>query len=54
MMTPQEFQAYANWPGDRPQFGEGSRAAVDDDDEGDEAAADAFIDEEDDDVVMSD
>ncbi|MCI36294.1 hypothetical protein A2U01_0057516, partial [Trifolium medium] len=51
VMTPQEFQAYANWPGNRPHFGEGMDAGADagaDDEEADEAAANAFIDEGDD------
>ncbi|MCI42552.1 hypothetical protein A2U01_0063789, partial [Trifolium medium] len=26
VMTPQDFQAHNNWPGDRPQFGEGAGA----------------------------
>ncbi|MCI69274.1 hypothetical protein A2U01_0090535, partial [Trifolium medium] len=47
VMTPQEFHAYNNWPGDMPHFGEGMDAGADDD-EADEAAANAFVDEEDD------
>ncbi|KAL6499952.1 hypothetical protein OROGR_027862 [Orobanche gracilis] len=57
-MTPPQFQTHANWPGDRPHFGEGASgsgagagAAHDDDDDDivddedrDEAAANAFID----------
>ncbi|MCI87137.1 hypothetical protein A2U01_0108418 [Trifolium medium] len=45
VMTPQDFQAHSNWPGDRSHFGEGMGA---DDDEADEAAANVFVDEEDD------
>ncbi|MCI81184.1 hypothetical protein A2U01_0102456, partial [Trifolium medium] len=56
VMTPQEFQTFANWPGDRPPFGEGvsTAAAGADDEDADEAAANAFIDEGDDDAIMSD
>ncbi|MCI48034.1 hypothetical protein A2U01_0069277, partial [Trifolium medium] len=35
IMTPQDFQAHSNWPGDRPHFGEGMGA---DDDEEDDAS----------------
>ncbi|MCI49812.1 hypothetical protein A2U01_0071056 [Trifolium medium] len=45
-MTPQDFQAHSNWPGDRPHFGEGMGTDGADDDEAD--AANAFVDEEDD------
>ncbi|MCI23331.1 hypothetical protein A2U01_0044510, partial [Trifolium medium] len=55
MMTPPEFQTFANWPGDRPHFGDRvNTAAGADDDDADEAVADAFVDEEDDDAAMSD
>ncbi|MCI40826.1 hypothetical protein A2U01_0062059 [Trifolium medium] len=47
VMTPHDFHLHNNWPGDRPNFGEGAGAGADgDDDDVDAAAADAF--EEDD------
>ncbi|MCI23795.1 hypothetical protein A2U01_0044977 [Trifolium medium] len=49
MMTPQDFHVHNNWPGDRPQCGEGAGTAAGadgDDDDVDNAAADAFEDDE--------
>ncbi|MCI94546.1 hypothetical protein A2U01_0115844, partial [Trifolium medium] len=51
VMTPQDFHAHNNWPGDRPHFGEGAGAFADaadgDDDAVDEDAADAAEDDDD-------
>ncbi|MCI61047.1 hypothetical protein A2U01_0082303 [Trifolium medium] len=53
-MTPQDFHVHNNWPGDRPQFGEGAGTVAGDDgdeDDVDNAVADAF---EDDDEMQDD
>ncbi|MCI52356.1 hypothetical protein A2U01_0073600, partial [Trifolium medium] len=48
VITPQEFQTHAVWPGDRPIFGDGvnDNAGNDNDDDIDAAAADTANDEE--------
>ncbi|MCI85983.1 hypothetical protein A2U01_0107262, partial [Trifolium medium] len=52
VMSPDDFHTHNNWPGDRPQFGEGAGTNADDagdaGDDGDDAeqvASDASMDE---------